>query len=107
MSRYTRFTARELQIMRIVALDRVTNEQMSALLGLSIKTVETHRTNIVRKLRRILGYRCSTREITLFALFNGFIPVDQLRDKFYKPFEDKKYLENFSQTSRTEQQETA
>lgn len=42
-------TRRELQIVQLVA-DGKSSKQMAAVLGISVKTAETHRTNIMRKL---------------------------------------------------------
>ncbi len=42
-------TPREKEILRLVALDHSSTE-ISALLGISLRTVETHRKNIIRKI---------------------------------------------------------
>jgi DNA-binding NarL/FixJ family response regulator len=66
-------TAREQEIVRLVAEGKSTRE-VSELLGVSAKTAETHRSNIMRKLKLH-----STSELILYAIRNGILPVD------YKP----------------------
>jgi DNA-binding NarL/FixJ family response regulator len=60
-------TARERDVLRHVVAGR-TNKETAALLGISHRTVETHRENILKK----LGVR-SVAELTRFALETGLI----------------------------------
>jgi DNA-binding NarL/FixJ family response regulator len=66
-------TNREREIVRLVAEGKSTRE-ISALLGVSAKTAETHRSNIMRKLKLH-----SVSELILYAIRNGIMPVE------YKP----------------------
>jgi DNA-binding CsgD family transcriptional regulator len=43
-------TGREREIVRLIAEGR-TSKEIGLLLGISVKTVETHRSNLMRKLR--------------------------------------------------------
>ncbi len=63
-------TGREREIVRLVAEGKSTRE-ISSLLGVSAKTAETHRSNIMRKLKLH-----STSELILYAIRNGILPVD-------------------------------
>lgn len=66
--RLANLTARELEVLRHVAEGR-TNKETATLLGISHRTVETHRENILKK----LGVR-SVAELTRFALESGLLP---------------------------------
>jgi DNA-binding NarL/FixJ family response regulator len=63
-------TGREHEIVRLVAEGKSTRE-ISSMLGVSAKTAETHRSNIMRKLNLH-----STSELILYAIRNGILPVD-------------------------------
>jgi DNA-binding NarL/FixJ family response regulator len=63
-------TGREHEIVRLVAEGKSTRE-ISSMLGVSAKTAETHRSNIMRKLKLH-----STSELILYAIRNGILPVD-------------------------------
>lgn len=62
-----RMTSRERQIVQLVAEARSTKEVASQL-GISVKTVEAHRTNIMRKLRLH-----SVSELVRYAIRNGIV----------------------------------
>ncbi|HEV7838895.1 MAG TPA: response regulator transcription factor [Gemmatimonadaceae bacterium] len=62
-----RMTSRERQIVQLVAEARSTKEVASHL-GISVKTVEAHRTNVMRKLRLR-----SVSELVRYAIRNGII----------------------------------
>ena len=62
-----RITSRERQIVQLVAEARSTKEVASQL-GISVKTVEAHRTNIMRKLRLH-----SVSELVRYAIRNGIV----------------------------------
>lgn len=66
----TLLTNREREIVRLVAEGKSTRE-ISALLGVSAKTAETHRSNIMRKLKLH-----SVSELILYAIRNGILPVE-------------------------------
>jgi DNA-binding CsgD family transcriptional regulator len=60
-------TPREREIVQLVAEGR-SSKKVAELLGISVKTVESHRTNIMRKLRiRSVG------ELVRYAVRNGLI----------------------------------
>jgi len=63
-------TNREREIVRLLAEGKSTRE-ISALLGVSAKTAETHRSNIMRKLKLH-----SVSELILYAIRNGILPVE-------------------------------
>jgi DNA-binding NarL/FixJ family response regulator len=63
-------TNREREIVRLVAEGKSTRE-ISALLGVSAKTAETHRSNIMRKLKLH-----SVSELILYAIRNGILPLE-------------------------------
>lgn len=63
-------TNREREIVRLVAEGKSTKE-ISGLLGVSAKTAETHRSNIMRKLKLH-----SVSELILYAIRNGILPVE-------------------------------
>jgi DNA-binding NarL/FixJ family response regulator len=62
-----RLTARERQIVKLVA-EGNTNHSVAELLGISIKTVETHRLSAMRK----IGAR-SSADLTMYAARNGLV----------------------------------
>lgn len=64
---FSRLTERELQVLRHVA-QGFTNRSISEQLGISIKTVDTHRTNLMRKLDLH-----STAELVRHAITTGII----------------------------------
>lgn len=64
-----RLTPRERQIVKLVA-EGNTNHAMAELLGVSIKTVETHRLAAMRK----IGAR-SSADLTMYAARNGFVQL--------------------------------
>ncbi|HET7207775.1 MAG TPA: response regulator transcription factor [Terriglobales bacterium] len=66
-------TEREREIVRLIAEGKSTRE-ISANLGVSPKTTETHRSNIMRKLKLH-----SASELILYAIRNGILPVDHQR----------------------------
>lgn len=63
-------TNREREIVRLVAEGKSTRE-ISALLGVSAKTAETHRSNIMRKLKLH-----SVSELILYAIRNGILSLE-------------------------------
>ena len=63
----TPLTAREMQVLKLVA-NGETSKKIGHELGISIKTVEFHRANAVRKLR--LGNRA---DIVRYALTRGWL----------------------------------
>jgi DNA-binding NarL/FixJ family response regulator len=73
-------TNREREIVRLVAEGKSTRE-ISTLLGVSAKTAETHRSNIMRKLKLH-----SVSELILYAIRNGIMSVELDRDKL-PPYE--------------------
>jgi DNA-binding NarL/FixJ family response regulator len=65
-------TARERQVVQLVCEGKVSKE-LSALLGVTVKTAETHRSNILRKLKIH-----TIAELVLFAVRNEIIHVERL-----------------------------
>jgi DNA-binding NarL/FixJ family response regulator len=63
-------TARELELLRLIGKG-LTNAQMALELGISIKTVERHRTNLMQKLNAH-----NLVELIRIALMQGLIPLD-------------------------------
>lgn len=68
--RLAQLTAREREVLRHIVRGR-TNKEAAAALGISHRTVETHRENILRK----LGVR-SVAELTRLAIEAGLLPRD-------------------------------
>jgi DNA-binding NarL/FixJ family response regulator len=62
-------TPREREVIQLVAEGRTTKEIATAL-GLSVKTAETHRTNLMRKLDLH-----SVADLTLYAVRNGIVHI--------------------------------
>jgi DNA-binding NarL/FixJ family response regulator len=62
-------TPREREVIQLVAEGKTTKEVATALC-LSVKTAETHRTNLMRKLNLH-----SVADITLYAVRNGIIQI--------------------------------
>jgi DNA-binding NarL/FixJ family response regulator len=69
-----RITERERQVLTRVALGE-TNKRVALALRLSIKTIEKHRANLMRKLDLH-----NTAAVTLFAVRNGMLPVADAED---------------------------
>jgi DNA-binding NarL/FixJ family response regulator len=65
-------TARELEVLQAIARG-MTNQAASEALGISVKTIDTHRTNLMRK----LGVR-STATLLVRAMRDGLIDVSDL-----------------------------
>jgi DNA-binding NarL/FixJ family response regulator len=63
-------TPREREVVQLVAEGQSTKE-VAVTLGLSVKTAETHRSNIMRK----LGLHCLS-ELVLYAVRNGIVVVE-------------------------------
>ena len=66
-----RITERERQVLTRVALGE-TNKRVAMALRLSIKTIEKHRANLMRKLDLH-----NTAAVTLFAVRNGMLPMGE------------------------------
>jgi DNA-binding NarL/FixJ family response regulator len=71
---YPRITEREREVLTHVALGE-SNKRVAMALRLSVKTVEKHRANLMRKLELH-----NTASVTLFAVRNGLVPA-QLGDQ--------------------------
>jgi DNA-binding NarL/FixJ family response regulator len=69
-----RITERERQVLTRVALGE-TNKRVAMALRLSIKTVEKHRANLMRKLDLH-----NTAAVTLFAVRHGMLPMANSED---------------------------
>ena len=66
---YPRITEREREVLTHVALGE-SNKRVALALRLSVKTVEKHRANLMRKLELH-----NTASVTLFAVRNGLVPA--------------------------------
>jgi DNA-binding NarL/FixJ family response regulator len=66
---HARITPRERELLVRIALGN-SNKRLAALMRLSVKTVEKHRANLMRK----LGLH-NTAELTLFAVRSGVVPL--------------------------------
>ena len=64
-----RLTPRELEIIQYLAEGK-TSKEVSALLGISVKTTETHRSNIMRK----LNFH-SVSQLVMYAVRNNLLRV--------------------------------
>jgi len=66
-----RLTPRELEIVQLLAEGK-TSKEVSSLLGISVKTTETHRSNIMRK----LNFH-SVSQLVMYAVRNNLLRVPQ------------------------------
>lgn len=71
ISEFKELTSRELEVLRLVA-ESYSNKQTAAELGISIKTVEKHRANLMNKLNIH-----DTAGLTRYAIGTGVIEVTQ------------------------------
>jgi DNA-binding NarL/FixJ family response regulator len=62
-------TSREREVIQLLAEGK-TSKEVAAVLHLSVKTAETHRTNLMRK----LGLH-SVADLTLYAVRNGIVQI--------------------------------
>jgi len=69
-SRQKTLTSREREVLQLIAEGKATKE-VAVILGCSIKTVETHRSNFMAKLQLH-----SVSQVVLYAIRNGIIQVD-------------------------------
>lgn len=60
---------RECEVLRFIARG-MTNKEMGAELNLSVRTVETHRENLIRKLQR-----STVAELTRYAITHGYVDM--------------------------------
>jgi DNA-binding NarL/FixJ family response regulator len=67
-----RLTVREREVVRLLAEGKTTKE-VAGVLGMSVKTAETHRANIMRK----LDFH-SVSQLILYAVRNRIVPIPQL-----------------------------
>lgn len=63
-------TPRELQILGLI-VNGYTNKEVAAQLNLSVRTVEAHRENMMRKL-----HLHNVADLTRYAITNGLVPLD-------------------------------
>jgi DNA-binding NarL/FixJ family response regulator len=68
----SRLTAREREIVQLLAEGK-SSKEVAAVLGLSVKTAETHRSNIMRKLELH-----SVSDLVLYAVRNNIVQVPQM-----------------------------
>jgi len=77
----TPLTARELEIAQLLA-EGHSNKRVAAELGVSVRTIETHRRHIMQKLRIR-----SVVELVLYAIERGIVPG--ARDRYSAPCQPK------------------
>jgi DNA-binding NarL/FixJ family response regulator len=65
---YSRLTSRERQVLQLITEGK-TNRDVAAILGLAVKTIDTHRTRLMRK----LGIHNATA-LVKFAMRKGLVP---------------------------------
>jgi DNA-binding CsgD family transcriptional regulator len=68
---YETLTTREREVLHLATAGR-TNAEIAATLGISPRTVETHRAHLMRK----LGLRTQT-DLIRYALQRGILPMEQ------------------------------
>ena len=71
LEKYDMLTAREREILQLVAEGR-TNSEIAGRLGIGLRTAETHRTHVMRKLH----LRTHT-DLVRYAIERGIIPLDK------------------------------
>ena len=71
LEKYDMLTARERQILQLVA-EGHTNSEIASRLGIGLRTAETHRTHVMRKLQ----LRTHT-DLVRYAIERGIIPLDK------------------------------
>ena len=71
-----RITEREREVLTRIALGE-SNKRVAVALRLSVKTVEKHRANLMRKLELH-----NTAAVTLFAVRNGLLPTRDTEQTF-------------------------
>ena len=69
-----RLTAREREIVQLIAEGK-SSKEIAVALGLSVKTAETHRSNLMRKLQLH-----SVSELVLYAVRNNIVQVPDSYD---------------------------
>lgn len=66
-------TPREIDVLRFIA-QGLTNKEIGVQLNLSVRTVETHRENLIRKTGR-----ATVAELTRYAILQGYVGMDALK----------------------------
>lgn len=83
------FTKRELELIRMFIEEGKSTKEAAWDLHITQKTGETHRGNLMRKLRRKLGYTriqpVSAVDLTLFAITNGLVDRALIEKKYRRP----------------------
>lgn len=67
-------SAREIDVLKLLTTGD-TNKIMAAKLGVSEKTVETHRSNINNKLRNLTGHTYTTETLVHMAVLSGITSI--------------------------------
>jgi DNA-binding NarL/FixJ family response regulator len=66
-------SVREMEVLRLIA-QGMTNKEIGAELGLGVRTIETHRENLIRK----TGL-ATVAELTRYAVAQGFVELNPAR----------------------------
>jgi DNA-binding CsgD family transcriptional regulator len=74
-------TPREKEVLRLVASDYSTTE-ISQMLGISSRTVETHRKNIIKKINNN-SLAAMTRYAIMLGLLEGFVYLPAQKNKLH------------------------
>jgi DNA-binding NarL/FixJ family response regulator len=82
----TPFTPRELELIRLYVERGLCTKEAAWELHISYATADTHRSNIMRKLRRLLNvceyYRLSSIDLALYALTNELVNPAEIYQKY-------------------------
>jgi DNA-binding CsgD family transcriptional regulator len=80
------FSARERQIVRLLIERGMTTQEVAGELNISPRTADTHRTNVMRKLRVALHRRpyegVSILDLALYAITNGLVNIEVIQEKY-------------------------
>lgn len=80
------FSARERQIVRLLIERGMTTREVAWELHISPRTADTHRTNVMRKLRIALNRRpfegVSILDLALYAITNGLVNIEVIQQKY-------------------------
>lgn len=80
------FTARELELIRVLVERSMCNKEAATVMGISLKTVETHRGNVMRKLREVLCpddiFGLNKVDLALYAVVNELVDMRAIQRKY-------------------------
>jgi DNA-binding NarL/FixJ family response regulator len=78
------FTPRELEILRLQVVERLTEEEVAEILKVSGSTVKATRHRMLAKLKQRLGYQDEMRflDLAIYAMVHNLIDVPTLADRY-------------------------